>query len=176
MILQKEFYFIRHGQTDHNIQGFHADHIDIPLNPAGRRQAREIEPLITSLPIKTICFSPLIRAKETKEIVTAKLLATQYEIVDLKECTGSVWEKMTSLGPHAPFKAQGEVQTFMEQARNGINQALSQPGPVLIVAHGGIYWAMCSFMLVDHEWRIDNCVPVHFFIGTDGKWRAEKLI
>ncbi len=175
MIHQKEFYFIRHGQTDHNLKGLHTDHFDIPLNERGRQQASDIERIVTSLPIQSVCFSPLKRAKETKEIITSKLQAPHYEIADLTECTGAVWLEMNRLGYDALSKAQGPVQAFLQQAKNGINQALLQPGPVLVVAHGGIHWALCCWMKVEHEWAIDNCVPVHFFLRPDKRWSAKKL-
>jgi hypothetical protein len=31
-------------------------------------------------------------------------------------------------------------------------------------------------MEVEHEWSIDNCVPVHFTVEQSGQWRAKKLI
>ncbi len=174
MIHKKEFYFVRHGQTDHNI-GLTADPGDIPLNTRGQAQACEIEDIIASLPIKTVCCSPLKRAKETKEIVTANLQAAHFEIANLAECTGPIWDLMTALGPEAHLIADDPVRTFMQKALHGINEALSQEGPVLIVSHGGIHWAMCCFMGVEHEWAIDNCVPVHFTLGDNGKWKAKKL-
>ena len=175
MIHQREFYFIRHGQTDHNVNKTHADHIDISLNEKGRKQASDIEPIVTSLPIQTVCFSPLKRAKETKEIVTARLQAQHCEIADLTECSGAIWLEMNRLGSDALSKTKGPIQSFLEQAKNGINQALLQPGPVLIIAHGGIHWALCCWMKLEHEWVIDNCVPVHFFLAK-GQWSAKKLI
>lgn len=57
MILKKEFYFVRHGQTDYNIAKHKKDldhPIDIPLNDTGRTQAKLIEPLVAVLPIQTI--------------------------------------------------------------------------------------------------------------------------
>ena len=70
MITKKEFYFVRHGQTDHNVmegkdKGDHP--ADIPLNAVGRNQALLIEPTIALLPVQTICASPLKRVQETKE-------------------------------------------------------------------------------------------------------------
>ena len=67
MILRKEFYFIRHGQTDHNIsegkeKGDH--HGDIPLNATGRNQAAAIEHMIALLPILTICTSRSLKSKQ----------------------------------------------------------------------------------------------------------------
>lgn len=175
MITKKEFYFIRHGQTDHNLSPDKVDYSDISLNTYGRSQAEAIEPIISSLPIKTICFSPLKRAKETKDIISTRLSAKHREIAHLKECSTKEWLEMTSLGPQASFAVEKPVYNFIEQATNGINQALQEEGPVLIVAHGGIHWAICCLMGVDHEWTIDNCIPVHFSC-VDDQWIAKKLI
>lgn len=176
MILKKEFYFIRHGQTDGNIvPSLKINHDDISLNKTGVAQSHCLEPLVSSLPIKTICSSPLKRARETKEICCAKLSAAHYEIHNLGECNSAIWQKMTSLGEKAREYPEEPVYSFMQQVRAGINEALSKEGPVLIVAHGGIHWAMCCFMNVSHEWVIDNCRLVHFSISETGQWQARQL-
>lgn len=175
MIFKKEFYFIRHGQTDQNISPVKTDHGDIPLNAAGRQQATIVEPIIATLPIKTICCSPLKRALETKELVAARLSAKYRELDNLTECSTQEWMQMTALGKEAYLHPNDPVKSFMQRVLRGVNEALLQPGPVLIVAHGGIHWAMCCQMGVEHDWWIDNCVPVHFYLGNDGKWQAKKL-
>lgn len=175
MITKKEFYFIRHGQTDYNLLGNKVDHPDVPLNAFGRVQAQKIEPLITSLDINTICFSPFKRAKETKDIITSKLSAKEWEIPHLGECSLNVWQEMTNLGSKALSCTSKTVQEFMQQVIIGVNQALDKEGTILIVAHGGIHWALCCLMNVDEEWMIDNCVPVHFSYNED-KWTAKKLV
>lgn len=179
MILDKEFYFVRHGQTDHNVrEGVEkGDHpADIPLNVVGKRQAVAIEPLIALLPIQTVCVSPMKRAQETKEIIAARLAAPHHAIDDLRECPSSTWKEMARLGMYSPFPPDGEARLFMERVRKGINQALSLPGPPLIVAHGGIHWALCCLMGVDnHEWAIHNCGVVHFSPSPQGKWGASRL-
>lgn len=178
MILQKEFYFIRHGQTDHNISkaNLKGDHPDIPLNETGRSQAKSAEPIIASLPIRTVCSSPLKRVQETKEIITSRLEVTHHTIDDLRECPSQIWKEMARLGMYSSLPQDGVVRHFMDRVRNGINQALSLPGPSLIVAHGGIHWAICCLMgIQEHEWSIDNCAPVHFLIVDNGKWFAKKL-
>jgi broad specificity phosphatase PhoE len=78
---KKDFYFIRHGKTNFNTSIHKIDHEDVSLNAEGLQQARDIEPLITSLPIKTVCSSPLKRAKETKEIISMRLQAPHVEIL-----------------------------------------------------------------------------------------------
>lgn len=175
MIHKKEFYFIRHGQTDHNVTGMFRDEIDLSLNAHGQKQAIAVENTIARLPIKTVCFSPLKRAKQTKEIVTQRLIHDPCEIMELAECSPGIWKQMTALGPDVLLKAKGPVKDFMERAREGINQALLKPGPVLIIAHGGVHWAMCSFMNVRESWIIDNCVPVHYSLSQDGSWIAKKI-
>jgi probable phosphoglycerate mutase len=179
MIMQKDFYFVRHGQTDHNIlegqqKGDHAG--DVPLNEAGKGQAKAIEPLIRLLPIRTICSSPMKRAKETKDIIASRLQVPHFEIDDLGECSAWIWKEMKRLRIQSLPPTSGDVGLFIDRVRNGINHVLSLPGPPLIVAHGGIHWAICYLMSIEkHEWAIDNCAVVHFSIDENGKWIALKL-
>ncbi len=179
MIEKKEFYFVRHGQTDHNIskdkdKGDHLPHI--PLNQTGFSQAHAIEPIVAKLPIVTVCASPMIRAQQTKEIITAKIEAPHHAIDHLGECSAVVWQDMRRHGMYGAVPADGVAREFMERVREGLNLALSMPGPVLIVAHGGVHWAACCLMGIDqHEWAIDNCGVVHFKVDSSGKWVAQKL-
>lgn len=165
-----EFYFVRHGQTDYNVSPSKVDHADISLNAVGLSQAHALEPLIRTLPIRTVCHSPLKRVLETKEVIASQLSAMHHAIDDLTECSSQIWDDMTSgiAGEHVSY--------FMERAVQGINRALEKPGPVLIVAHGGIHWAFCSAMKIsNHTWIIGNCEPVHF-IYHEGQWKAFPLI
>lgn len=174
MILKKEFYFVRHGQTDHNKQAAKTDHEDISLNQTGVEQARSLSPLIHGLSLGTICCSPMKRAKETKELLAPHFLSL--EIADLGECTARIWHEMVSLGPQAHFQGSAIVKSFFEQVKRGVNRALENEGPVLIVAHGGVYWVLCSWMEIEeHSWLIDNCQPVHFSWSDSGKWKAKLL-
>lgn len=141
----------------------------------GVAQAHAIEPIISLLPIKTVCYSPLKRAKETKEICCARLTTVHHEIHDLRECDSEIWQKMTAIGTGAHLHLEEPVYSFLQRVSNGVNEALSKGGPVLIVAHGGIHWAMCCFMQVHHEGGIDNCIPLHFSISETGHWTVKKL-
>lgn len=175
----REFYFVRHGQTDHNIseQKMKGDHHEnVPLNATGRGQAQAIEPLIVNLPIRTICTSPMRRAQETKEIISARLEASHHTIDSLGECSAKVWQQMYLLGMNAPLPESGEVALFMERVKRGIDSALALPGPTLIVAHGGIHWAACCLLGIrEHHWSAENCAVVHFSMQEPEKWTAKKL-
>jgi uncharacterized phosphatase len=169
----KEFYFIRHGQTDYNIRLDH-DKIEhpphVPLNATGRAQAIAVEPIITDLPIKTICCSPYLRAQETKELITSKRTVNVIDMDDLGECNSLVWREMTS-------KQKSEVShRFLEKVKKGLDAALENEGPVLIVAHGGVHWAICDLLNIEgHHWAVDNCVPIHFSL-TENAWKARPLV
>lgn len=172
MITKKEFYFVRHGQTDHNVRGILSDGSDVSLNDMGRDQAQEIREIISGLPIRTICHSPLKRAIETMEIVTTEHAVDRVEISNLGECNAEIWKRMVD----PEVKECELVRSFIEKTRDGTNTALQNEGPVLIVAHGGVHWAICSLMGVEHDWVIDNCVPVRFSIANEGHWHAQKLL
>lgn len=70
-------YVIRHGETDWNAELRYQGQADIPLNDTGRRQAQRNGEALAGLgpnPAKLdFVASPLIRARETMEIVRAAL-------------------------------------------------------------------------------------------------------
>jgi broad specificity phosphatase PhoE len=70
-------YFIRHGETDWNAQSRYQGQADIPMNERGRAQAqRNGEALRALLPGIAACSyvaSPLLRARETMEILRATM-------------------------------------------------------------------------------------------------------
>ena len=175
MIPKKDFYFIRHGQTDHNKLLTKTDHGDISLNLTGKEQARNIAPLVSQIPLQTICYSPLKRAKETKELILPE--REHIELDALGECRAEIWSEMTSLHADAYRKGSLVTRNFLQQVKHGLNQALEQIGPVLIVAHGGVHFTICHWMNIpEHSWVIGNCQLVHFSTdkSTD-EWKATIL-
>ena len=94
--------FIRHGQTEWNVQWRLQGQQDIPLNATGRRQARRtgLKVLETVPGVAAFDFvaSPLGRARETMEIARAAmgLDPTAYRLDDdLRELTFGEWEGFT---------------------------------------------------------------------------------
>lgn len=175
MFLKKDFVFVRHGQTNHNLSTYKMDHGDISLNATGRMQALKIAPIIQNYAFQTICCSPLKRAKETKDLLISG--KDHQEILDLGECTSDIWNSMIHLDTDAFKKGPIIVRDFLNRVKDGMNQALKYPGPTLIVAHGGTHWAICYWLNIEnHNWIIDNCQPVHFFCTQNpDKWTARLL-
>lgn len=62
-------YFIRHGQTDYNLNKKLAGRVNIALNEFGKLQAKEIAITIKDINIDIIFCSPLIRAQQTCSII-----------------------------------------------------------------------------------------------------------
>lgn len=166
------FYYVRHGECNKHPEHLTDDEdMHISLNDNGHRQAHSIKQHIEQLPIKTVCVSPMKRAQQTLEIIGCTLNCPKIVIDDLKECNLATWLEMTQ----EPFKPGHLTEKFFERALRGINRALEYPGPVLIVAHGGIHWALTHMVGVSHEKKILHCVPVHFNVDTTQGWQAKIL-
>lgn len=91
MIKLKDFYYLRHGETDWNREHRGMGQKDIPLNSRGIEQAQAAALILTKESINTICYSPLERAKNTAEIIAAQTKSKLIEISELTECCwGSV--------------------------------------------------------------------------------------
>ena len=177
MIQAKSFYFIRHGQTDWNVKHCAMGITDILLNSHGIKQSKNACKYIKDLPIKTICYSPLKRAKQTAEIFNEDLQCEMVPIEELKEfCLGTYagkiigdWFEKWLAGATLP---KGETfQEFVQRALVGVNKALFYKGPVLIVGHGGTYWAIQQATQLLDLPDLPNCTLVRF---SSPKSRGEK--
>ena len=82
----------RHGQTDYNLQGRIQGQVDIPLNDTGRQQAQRAADDIAALGPTRIVSSPLVRARDTAEVL-ASLTGLSVEIdPGLVEKSFGTWE------------------------------------------------------------------------------------
>ena len=95
-------YYIRHGETDWNVEWRLQGQRDIPLNALGRKQARQngvkVIETVPGVAAYDFVSSPLGRARETMEIARAAmgLNPTAYRVDDdLRELTFGEWEGFT---------------------------------------------------------------------------------
>jgi len=141
------FFFLNHGETDWDRDGRLAGRINAPLNGRGLAQARRAGELLQNVGVRTICTSPQDRALMTAEIVAAHIHVPVVTIDGLKDCcfggldgarTGA-WLEAWRRG--ATPEGGESAKAFLRRALRAMNQALSLDGPVLIVAHPGIYAA-----------------------------------
>ena len=167
MLLAKPFYYLRHGETDWNREHRAQGHNDIPLNATGIAQAHAAKAPLARCAIATICASPLARARVTAEIVNQTLQRPLVVIDELKECGYGVcegqargdWFKAWRRG-ETPEGAES-FEAFMARALAGLNKALSHAGPVLIVSHAGVYWAIQRYARLERTFLENGCPVRH---------------
>lgn len=72
----------RHGETDWNAQGILQGWIDVTLNAQGRRQARAMAADFDRAGFAALWSSPLLRARETAEIIAPLIRLPQPRLHD----------------------------------------------------------------------------------------------
>jgi alpha-ribazole phosphatase/probable phosphoglycerate mutase len=152
---QTILYFVRHGQTDWNVQGKLQGHADIPLNNAGRAEAAGLSQRISAIDFD-ICFSSdLQRAIETARILTATRPLTIKSVSALRERNFGLWEgrlfselleyeKGDQLFPDIESDEEIQKRTFPL-----LHEIVSNyPGAsVLIVTHGSVIRSLLAHLL-----------------------------
>ncbi|MDR3499536.1 MAG: histidine phosphatase family protein [Parvibaculum sp.] len=149
MLTEVPFYFLRHGETDWNRDRRAQGQIDIPLNATGIAQAKAAAEVVRGLGLRTICASPLSRAYETARFASEASGVPITVIDELKECglgadegrAGGAWFGDWRAGTYCPDGAE-TYEGFLARALGGVNKALRFDGPLLIVAHGGVFWSI----------------------------------
>ena len=162
-----KIYFIRHGETDWNLEGRLQGQKDIPLNDVGRVQAeeaaRKLQALVPHYEDLAYVASPMTRTRETMEILrtTLGLHPEVYRLDDrLVELTFGTWEGMTwkEVRKAEPALAALREQDKWHYAPPGGGESyamlVDRIRPILddltrdtvIVAHGGVaraFLAIC---------------------------------
>lgn len=149
-----KIYCLRHGLTELNKKKVVNGQIDEPLAPEGVQQAKIALALIPES-ITRIYTSPLLRAKQTAEIINSKLnrpLSLQIELTEIHmgSLAGKAWTDMeTGLelkrkhraiefdyrpqGGESAKEVRKRVTAFLKKINGKYNDY-----EVLIVTHGGI--------------------------------------
>jgi probable phosphoglycerate mutase len=171
------FWFLRHGETDYNAKGLSQGAIDMPLNANGRAQAEAAAPLLVGQGIAAIVSSPMLRTRETTAIVNQVLnLPVSFE-PDLREVVfGGMegkplhpWFTEWMEGRATPEGAES-FAALTERAEAAMSRVLALNGPLLIVAHGGIFRAIRDLMGLTKEGLTPNGVPLLCAPTTSG-WK-----
>jgi probable phosphoglycerate mutase len=175
---QIPFYFLRHGETDHNVNKIYDDFAEVHLNENGKRQAYEVQNTFRTTPIATVCSSPLLRVQQTQAIVLEnKIVQNNVILDDLKECPGALWHLFLA-AENRELKSNewNLINQFLDRVRNGLMQALEYDGPTLLIAHGGTYWALSHLLQIKGDPKINNCVPMYITPGISGTWEAQPIL
>ena len=145
---------VRHGETDWNRERRIQGQSDPPLNDRGRRQAHALAERLGGTRLDAVYASDLLRARETAEILAARLGLPVVVDRELRELDFGSWEGhiVDELRKRDPadvgrWLATGEPawqhgETHADLARR-VRRAVARlaeihrGGQILLVAHGG---------------------------------------
>ena len=147
------FVFLRHGESIGNAESRWQGQSDYALTERGRAQARALAERWKSEAAKfdLIVSSPLVRAKETAEII-ASALGAKIELDPLLlernigEMEGLTMEEVRKI-PQPPYitpydpiggEGEGDWALFLRAGQALHDLVLRPPGSYLIVSHGGL--------------------------------------
>jgi len=141
---ERQFYLIRHGETEWAREGRHTGRTDIPLTETGRDQAGFLQPVFEDVTFEAILSSPLQRALETAKLAG---LGHRVELLDdLREfdygdyegiTTAQIRQKVPGWTVWSHGCPNGECAADVRQRADRIVVRLHQAtGHVAIFSHG----------------------------------------
>jgi len=140
---RQELWLIRHGETEWSAAKRHTGRTDIPLTPAGERQAAALGQALAGRRFGLVLTSPLRRASETCRLagygqaaeVTDDLLEWDYGVYEgrttqeirLEQPEWSIWTTSVPKGE--------SIEQVGHRAQRVIQRALAAGGTVALFAH-----------------------------------------
>jgi broad specificity phosphatase PhoE len=181
MIIEKPFYFVRHGETEHNRMHLCAGgQTDVPLNETGKFQAKSLREKIISLDINRVICSPLIRAIQTAKLATWHPMTVENDIreCDLGDFEGKAVPEfiqyIETANGNISFPNGESKNDFNKRVVTAFNEALlTYRENLLFVSHGMVYWSLLEIMGIPFHY-IPNASLVHFKVENK-VWGASKI-
>lgn len=161
-----EFVFVRHGETDANLNGILQGNVDVPLNATGIWQAEAAADYLAEEFFDAAFASPLSRAEKTAEIIVnrnkhAIPLALSPELREWHcgEIDGLCWEDIHSKyqyearsfcfeqldvqmpGGESGWEFQHRVENFLQDVAEKYKGKR-----ILLISHGGVLQRVFRFV------------------------------
>jgi broad specificity phosphatase PhoE len=170
------FYLVRHGQSAGNDRGVVQGHTDLPLTDQGRAQAAATGRWFRDKQVDAILASPLLRARETAEIIASEagldlsaiILADGLKELDTGIFSGKSFEEVSRTHRDAweAFRRKSweavpgaeSIKSLMQRATGHWHESvgLANAGhPVIVsITHGGFFqWLFrASFNAAWQSW------------------------
>ncbi len=143
-------YVTRHGQTDWNVEKKVMGRCDKPLNESGLQQANETSNALANTDIDLIICSPLLRAKQTAEVINKDRnipIIFDNRIIerDFGEFEGKQTKDFDFLGywnyyKNEQYESAENIKIFFERVYSFLDDIIKRYSDknILVVAHGGI--------------------------------------
>jgi broad specificity phosphatase PhoE len=149
---ETQIYLARHGRTAYNLEGRFQGQLPVPLDDTGRAQAAELAERAAAHDFRELWCSPLLRARETADIVARRIGLQPREDPRLMETDAGDWtdRSFADVRSEAPERFDAFVacdpgfafpggESFAEQ-EDRVSAALDEIElgelPALVVCHG----------------------------------------
>lgn len=170
---------IRHAQSSANAERRIQGHLDVPLSERGLRESALLAERLAQQAIDVLYTSPLRRARQTAEVVGAKLgleLIERPALIerDVGELAGLTREEIVERFPHylpQRLDVRPEIDVpgfendgaFRQRVLDELHELIERhtEGTVAAVTHGGVIGAFCRETLAMPSSR-----PAPFAIGN----------
>lgn len=177
-----DVYLARHGQTAYNLERRFQGQMQVPLDETGIGQAHDLAERASAIDFAALWASPLLRARETAEIVANRIGLPIQEDARLMETDAGDWtdrlfaeiqqetpELFAGFMEGDPSFAFPGGESFAQQgARVGAAIAEIEQGeaPSLIVCHGVVI-RIALFQRAGHRVALAERVPNAALIPLD---------
>lgn len=178
-LFRQPFVFMRHGESEGNLNDTVAGSLDVALTARGRAQAQAAADMLKSAGITAIYSSALARARDTAAPAAHALGLPVTPIAELAERSWGVLE-----GQPRRLRVKGETppggetpEQYMQRVLRGFAR-IEARGLPLIVAHSGVFRVLCRALgIAEPEAPYHNAQPVRFVppAAAAGAWRIEPL-
>jgi probable phosphoglycerate mutase len=145
-------YLARHGQTAYNLEGRFQGQLPVPLDDTGRAQAVELAERAAGHGFHALWCSPLLRARETADVVARRIGLEPREDARLMETDAGDWtdrsfaeivaeapEQFAAFARGDPSFAFPGGESFAEQEERvsaAIEEVERGELPAIVVCHG----------------------------------------
>ncbi len=193
----RKIYFVRHGETNANVEKRYCGYTDIELNGNGTMQAKNISKILEKYNIDLIYSSDLIRAKTTAEEINKYHKLNIEYLSELREMNFGILEDLTfkEIGKFYPEEKEkildldnnyqftdGESLSMLYKRVNKIfNEIINKnlDKNILIVSHGGAIQSILTEILsgdINRYWNIEieNC-KISTVVDTSGFFYLKNL-
>jgi probable phosphoglycerate mutase len=170
------FYFLRHGQTEHNHRGICQGHTDVPLNATGLAQAAVAAEIIAPERPEAIRASDLRRVRQTAAPLAAALGLDVTTDPLLRERAFGIYEEQASRKHlwSLEHPSVETIETFVDRTLRGFARALVRDD-MLVVTHGGLRRVLAGALALDlADWTAHNALPLRF-TRSRGGWTPEAI-
>jgi len=181
------WWFVRHGQSVANAEGWLSGHVDVPLTEVGQAQAVAAGEVLADEPLERCWCSDLQRARQTAALLIGDRDLPVQITPALRERNLGIYERQQ----RDELRKQGRFEdlltwdhrpeggeSYVDLARRTLPflATIDSDAPTLIVAHGGTIRTLIGLLdevdvhTLSRTW-VPNCEPIARQVLPE-QWRA----